>query len=56
MAVKKTAKRAPAKKKKTSSKYECGVCGLVVSTDNICSCEEACDIVCCGTPMKAKKK
>jgi len=53
------AKKAPAKsgKKKVSrgDQYSCEVCGLVVSVDEACGCVEACDIICCGEEMKAKK-
>lgn len=40
---------------KKGSKYSCEVCGLVVSVDEVCGCVEACDIICCGKQMKAKK-
>ena len=54
-------KKAPAKKpvsktkKKEGEKYACEVCGLVVSVDEACGCVDACDIVCCGTPMRKKR-
>jgi hypothetical protein len=59
----KTKKTAPAKKttaakKKTmkkGSKYACSACGLVVSVDEVCGCVDACEIICCGKPMKTKK-
>ncbi len=35
--------------------YECDVCGLVVTVDEECGCEEACDIICCGEPMEQRK-
>ncbi|MFH1032114.1 MAG: hypothetical protein V1767_06100 [Chloroflexota bacterium] len=63
MAVKKVAaKKAPAKKrttKRTSAgdAFVCGECGLVVTVDQPCTCvDELCDIVCCGVPMKPKKR
>jgi len=60
MAVKKTAataKKRPVKKNSLKGKsYECGVCGLTVSIDEDCGCVETCDIICCGEPMKEKKK
>ena len=71
MAVKKAAKKAPAKKKavakraaccstskakvKAGEQYKCSVCGLVVSVDEACGCVETCDIVCCDTQMKKKR-
>lgn len=69
MAVKKaaaTAKKAPARKpvarKKAATKavgkgqsYECEVCGLAVTVDEVCGCVETCDILCCDQPMKEKK-
>lgn len=48
----KISKRKTSAKKK--SRYECGVCGLVVSSDNACGCVESCDIICCGEEMKKK--
>jgi len=54
-----TAKRSMTTKKKAvkkGSKFACSTCGLVVSVDEVCGCVEACDIVCCGAPMKPKKK
>ena len=55
-------KKAPAKggNKKTKKvnqgdRYSCEVCGLVVSVDEACGCAEVCDIICCGTAMKAGK-
>ena len=41
--------------KKVEEVYECEVCGLAVTVDEDCGCVETCDIICCGTPMKAKK-
>ena len=46
--VKKTGK---AKK----ARYSCEACGLLITVDNVCGCVDACDIVCCGESMKAKK-
>jgi len=39
---------------KTGSKYVCYSCGLVVSVDTACGCAEAHELICCGSPMKAK--
>lgn len=52
--------KAPAVKKagagvKKGASYGCGVCGLVVTVDELCGCVEACDIICCDLPMKPKK-
>jgi len=53
------AKKAPAKggNKKVSrgDQYSCEVCGLIVSVDESCGCVDACDIICCGEEMKARK-
>ncbi|MCM8831698.1 MAG: hypothetical protein NC918_05880 [Candidatus Omnitrophica bacterium] len=50
------AKRCGAKKKSTRKpKYTCEVCGLVISVDETCKCVDACDIICCGKQMTAKK-
>jgi len=64
MAVKKAAaarkapvtKRAAAKKTAKGDSYNCQVCGLVVTVDEVCGCAEVCDIICCGQPMKPKKR
>jgi len=62
MAAKKAvAKRAASRKvaargkNKVGDRYECGVCGLVVTVDEICGCEDVCDIICCSGPMKKKR-
>jgi hypothetical protein len=61
MAVKKAAKKAPAKKvaakgkTKAGESYTCEVCGLAVTVDEVCGCVDACDIICCDTPMKKKR-
>jgi hypothetical protein len=71
MAVKKAAKKAPAKMKavakragcgnasrakvKAGEQYKCSVCGLVVSVDETCGCVKTCDIVCCEKQMKKKR-
>jgi hypothetical protein len=63
MAVKKVAKKATKAVAKGAKKgvkkgdaYKCGVCGLVVSVDEVCGCVETCDIICCEEPMKAKNR
>ncbi|HYB21403.1 MAG TPA: hypothetical protein VEH09_10745 [Thermodesulfobacteriota bacterium] len=63
MVVKKAiAKKAPATKKaaargrtKAGDNYVCGVCGLAITVDEDCGCEEACDIICCSEPMKRRR-
>jgi hypothetical protein len=35
--------------------YVCEVCGLAISVDEVCGCVDACDIICCGKPMKEKR-
>jgi hypothetical protein len=64
MAAKKTAKKKTARKaaRKTSprkqkelkggARYECGVCGLAVTVDEVCGCVDFCDIICCGEQMQ----
>ena len=54
-AAKKPVKKAVPKKKKemkVGSCYECSVCGLEVSVENVCGCADACDLICCGEPME----
>jgi len=40
---------------KVGDRYECGVCGLAVTVDEVCGCEDVCDIICCSGPMKKKR-
>lgn len=49
-----TKKTATKKKKKmeAGAGYECSVCGLAVSVDKACDCDDTCDIICCGEPME----
>jgi hypothetical protein len=59
VAKKPVAKKAvPARKASNSVKkgqgYECVVCGLAITIDEDCGCVDACDIICCGKPMKAR--
>jgi len=57
MAEKKAATQQKATAKKKAAKgdgYVCGVCGLAVVIDEVCGCVDACDIICCGKPMKAR--
>jgi hypothetical protein len=60
MAVKKPGKKVAKKGGKKSVKkgdvYQCGVCGLAVTVDEVCGCVDACDIICCEKPMKPKKR
>jgi hypothetical protein len=55
-AVAKRAKKAAGRTKtKVGDSYACEVCGLSVVVDDVCGCVDACDIVCCETPMKKKR-
>lgn len=54
--TKTTAKRKIKKSTQKGDKYTCEICGLVVSVDEICGCMDFCDIICCNTHMKPKKK
>lgn len=53
-------KTRPAKSKRQAvstekgDKLYCTVCGIVVTVDEECGCE-ACDIICCGEQMQAKR-
>lgn len=40
---------------KKGEQYKCDECGLIVTVADPCGCS-ACDIVCCGEPMKPVKK
>jgi hypothetical protein len=55
MAKKKAGKRATKKNVKKGDVYECSVCGLAVTVDEVCGCAEACDIICCEKQMKPKR-
>jgi hypothetical protein len=50
-------KTSPKKQKelKSGSRYQCGVCGLAVTVDEVCGCADFCDIICCGEQMKPAK-
>lgn len=56
MTTKKPATKKPAAKAvvKKGTKYFCDTCGMVVSVETVCGCEEVC-LVCCDEPMKMKK-
>jgi hypothetical protein len=56
MVKKKPVKRATKKNVKKGDVYECGVCGLAVRVDEACGCVDACDIICCEKPMRAKRR
>ncbi len=54
--AKKTAKKAVARgRTKEGDAYAGGVCGLAVTVGEVCGCVDACDIICCDTPMKKKR-
>ncbi len=55
MPEKKAAKTAAKKTTRKGDGYSCEVCGLSIVVDEDCDCVEACDIICCGEPMKEKK-
>lgn len=55
MACKKSTTKVSKKKIKKGDKYQCSVCGLVVTVDEACGCVDTCDIICCEKQMKAKK-
>ncbi|MGO9015481.1 MAG: hypothetical protein ACLQF0_10915 [Dissulfurispiraceae bacterium] len=56
--AKKAVKKSSPKKQKelkTGARYSCDVCGLTMSVDNPCQCQDFCDIICCGEQMKPAK-
>lgn len=57
MSEKRETKEEKTTKKRTAKgeSYECEVCGLAVTVDEVCGCVSACDIICCGKPMKERK-
>jgi hypothetical protein len=54
--VKKGGKKSVKKSVKKGDVYQCGVCGLAVTVDEVCGCVDACDIICCEKPMEPKKR
>jgi len=52
----KKSSKAKASKIKKGSKYQCGVCGVAVTVDEVCGCVETHEFICCDKPMKLKKK
>jgi len=56
MVKKKAVKRATKKAVKKGEVYECSVCGLAVTVDEVCGCADACDIICCEKQMKPKRR
>jgi hypothetical protein len=55
-AAKNVSKKAVKKAVKKGEGYNCTVCGLAVTVDEVCGCIDYCDIVCCGKEMKAKRR
>jgi len=56
MMKKKPVKKAVKKSVKKGDVYQCGVCGLAVTVDEVCGCTDYRDIICCEKPMKPKKQ
>lgn len=56
MAPKKAVKKVSKKAVKKGDAYQCGVCGLAITVDEVCDCIDACDIICCEQQMKPKKQ
>jgi hypothetical protein len=54
--TKKISKKGVKKDVKKGDVYQCGVCGLAVTVDEVCGCIDACDIICCEKQMKHKKR
>lgn len=50
-------KTSPGKQKalKSGARYICDACGLALTVDTACSCDDFCDIICCGEQMKPAK-
>jgi len=56
MAEKKVLKKVSKKAVKKGDVYECGVCGLAVTVDEVCDCVDTCDLICCEKQMTPRKK
>jgi len=56
MVEKRAARKTTKKRVKKGDVYQCSVCGLAVTVDEVCGCVDACDIVCCEKQMKPKKR
>ncbi len=49
-------KKTKQKKIKKGTKYVCRVCGLKVTVDGACGCDEVHPIICCGKEMSPVRK
>jgi len=47
--VKKSASKAKGLKK--GAELVCEECGLVLVVDDVCGCDDYCDVICCGEQM-----
>ena len=56
MVQKKVAKKISKKGVEKGDVYQCSVCSLAVTVDEVCGCVDACDIICCEKQMKPKKR
>jgi hypothetical protein len=56
MVQKKGAKKAAKNVVRKGDVYKCRVCGLAVTVDEVCGCVDTCDIICCETQMKPRKR
>ena len=50
-----TGQRKKQKELKSGSHYQCGVCGLAVTADEVCGCVDFCDTISSGQQMKPAK-
>lgn len=41
--------------KNVGERYRCDACGLAVTVDESCCCQNPCDLLCCDMPMKKKR-
>jgi hypothetical protein len=51
--AKKVEKKSASKAKglKKGSELVCEECGLVLVVDDVCGCDDCCDVICCGEQM-----
>jgi rubrerythrin len=53
----KSSKKGAAKSKKklgNGSKLVCNECGLILTVDEMCGCDDYCDVICCGEQMSLR--
>jgi len=55
--AKKVVKKSASKSKglKKGAELVCEECGLVLVVDDVCGCDDYCDVICCGEQMLVRR-